>query len=221
MIKGDTPAQRRLRDNFDQFLKLIENGSTIEESIAAIPEFPSKPTFHAAMKSDADLAARYRAANRKREKSNRARGSGLRYSRQEVIDALRGSSTAGPSRSLIWKRTKGDKELQGFVALSRTEPGHVLKSKLYLNEMFVAAMHAVPRGYDEWLREDIASDIMVAVLSKELSLDEIKKSASDIVARKAKPYLRMRHLESLDAPLFDEGRSVNRLDSLAAQSWYE
>lgn len=74
------------------------------------------------------------------------------------------------------------RKLAKIAAMLDQQDGEEIRVKvLNQNEVFAAARNAVPRGLPSWKREDIISDIVLAVLEGRLSIDRIATSAKDFI----------------------------------------
>jgi hypothetical protein len=79
--------------------------------------------------------------------------------------------------------------------------GEAFNARLYENALYAAAIAAVPRGYEDFKREDIASDVVFMIIAGLTTLDKVP----DAVKRATREYNRMYDrykTVSIDAPIY-------------------
>ena len=79
-------------------------------------------------------------------------------------------------------------------------PGEVFHRQLSQNELYRAVMNAIPAGTNDMARDDIAADMMVAVLEGTLALGDLKARAKEF-RRKHWKLFGSAGFVSIDAPL--------------------
>ncbi|MBM7483336.1 hypothetical protein ACVWWI_003348 [Bradyrhizobium sp. USDA 3686] len=144
-----------------------------------------------------------------------------------------------PSLNAIYKRTRSDKEfkerlngktreryrlkrqLKGLTARRRknapaTRPDGQLGFLLLQQEAYRVADGFVPRHYDRSDRDDIKQDIVAAVLTREIEIDEIGENAKWFISEHFRGgVFSSGKFASLDAPVFEDSdvAFVDRLSS--------
>jgi hypothetical protein len=87
------------------------------------------------------------------------------------------------------------------------------KTALLSNDLYQRVNATIPKGLEPETREDVISDVILAVLSGEIGDHEIATRCAEFVKRHNRnfsPY----ETTSLDAPIFDGPKSSNMLDHL-------
>jgi hypothetical protein len=91
--------------------------------------------------------------------------------------------------------------------------GETIAHALSRNALYAAAMAAVPPQLAQYHRDDIAAEIIIAVLSGEFTIDDIPKRARAMAARHWKLHSQYEFV-SLDAPVFEDGAPlIDSIDS--------
>jgi|GEM_PF-6235689 len=101
---------------------------------------------------------------------------------------------------------------QARIRASLALSGENLKAALLQNELYAEASRHVPAGLPDFIRDDIVSDIVIAVLDGEFAVTDIARKAKAIMAA----YWRQfgdRRLVSLDAEL--TGTDFRRIDTIS------
>lgn len=109
-----------------------------------------------------------------------------------------------------------------LVTAPMPEPGMIFAADLLRNELFAAASAAVPRHLDRVARDDIAAELVLAVLEGEIAVGHLAAKAPDFVRRYSRMY-GQRDQVSLHDP---EGSSAPRssdeiASSIAAKDWHD
>lgn len=108
----------------------------------------------------------------------------------------------------LWRAAKA-----GNTPLSSAE---LRKKSLRQNDFYAAAERAVPAGYPRWIRDDVISDIVLAVLEGEITIEQIATRARKYITRHYAEFADRKTL-SLDAPIPGLD-GVTYLDRLAMES---
>ena len=159
------PVFSEFAQQFDRILDLIESGSAVEEALVTMfgPRrlTATKCMFFEAIKKNADFAAKYRAASRKRQAGPNKRATAAWYDRQELISAARSRSGDGPHRATLLRHAKKDNELRSIL-----KPGHAdneLHRLLHQNDLFRKARRLLPGRYDDHRQDQIQDAILFAL----------------------------------------------------------
>lgn len=74
------------------------------------------------------------------------------------------------------------------------------KAALLKNDLFSAAERAVPKSLPRWIRDDVVSDIVLAILEGALSIEQVAARAKGFIAAHYRSFASLDTL-SLDAPI--------------------
>lgn len=97
------------------------------------------------------------------------------------------------------RKRRNYRELKARV-LAAEPKGISCTEALHRNPVFVAANGAVPRSYPTYVRDDIVSEIVLAVLEKRVALDEVERCAAEFIRGYWRQFSQYRE-KSLDAPV--------------------
>lgn len=149
---------------------------------------------------------RYR-ANRSKEAREKQRENHYRYIQAKRRDPAYRAAEAAYMRLF---RAMMRSDTVGYAPI-----GNSIKRLLSQNEIYAAASNAVPNRYAPHNRDDIISDIVLAVIENKLTINDIPKQAKSFIAA----YWKQRDLFgtlSLDAPISGMG-GLTYLDRLAGE----
>jgi hypothetical protein len=137
----------------DAILALIEeHGMTVKTALASNPDYPSPSTFRNALDTHAALRARYDSA----------------VARQ-TVNRFIATRSAMPAPALIRSN------------ITVILPGERLAASLSSNHLWRVAIASLPTNLDPDMRNDVAADIVVAVLSGDLSPHQIASEANRFI----------------------------------------
>lgn len=105
------------------------------------------------------------------------------------------------------------------TGISRIASTEARNSRLLQNELYSAAWAAVPAGLPQHVRDDVISEIVLAVLMEEIRLDQIKASAPKFMAQHYKMHPAKFGPISLDAPAFRDGGRDTIGDTISEGMW--
>jgi hypothetical protein len=173
-----------------EIIGIIESGRTLKDTLASDPRYPHPATFRAALDTNAALRARYDAA----------------IARQTLdrFVATRRPRLFVPAPAVIKSRTM-------------LPPGERLATSLTSDELWRAAVAALPKHLDPDMRNDVAGDIVVAVLSGDLSPHQIASEAKRFIRAHNKKFSQF-EFASLDKSVaFDSTLSI--IETLSSDAW--
>ncbi|PSO30219.1 hypothetical protein [Bradyrhizobium sp. MOS002] len=212
---------------FPKLLSLIVGGLSCEEACASSPSFPTYSQLIWWVRKAADRRAKLDAAIDERSATYRPTiYSDSAY--DEAIELVRSGSPLSnrqrrrdlPQRKMLETRSRAD---QGFGVRYRqaVHQGRSASSKNHLrmallqNDVYRQINAVVPK-LDRADREDVLSDMVMAVLADDIDLTDVKQEASRFLHSHNR---RFRYgTVSLDAPMFEDNE-VNMLDLLSTNDW--
>jgi hypothetical protein len=227
--------------DFDAALQAIR--TCTGASVAEVLKWPL-PQQHTLLKRcarDPAFAERYRSAIAAREDPRLHRTEA--YNRAlDLIEAnplaaikplLKGSESRLPSLAALNWRIRRDPELSARAGVMRLQRRHsrqklrakpvfqtdLLASALATDRFYAAARFAAPKYLDPADRDDVISEMVLAMISGDLSIDEARRSGKEFARRFLRPQNRPKY-SSLDEPVFaDEGRSIAFVDTFTSDHW--
>lgn len=120
--------------------------------------------------------------------------------RERYLAERRALYAANPERFKEYARTARAK-IKAKSAARMPAPGEAFNARLYENQLYAAVMDAIPRGFEEFKRKDIASDVFVMIIVGQATLETIPAA----VKKATRDYNRMfdrYKTVSLDAPIY-------------------
>lgn len=180
----------------DEIIALVESGKTIGEALASNPNYPSRSKFRLYTLKHPEIEQRLDAAQRKRSIAapvfdavvhDVSLGKSVTRALAELPQqisrtALRRLVINDPARAkaLRLARYSASRIVRDRQATPRTPPlvrldkrDHQFDRALYSNELYLMVDAAVPKHIESTIREDVVADIIVAILSEEITADEI------------------------------------------------
>lgn len=222
-------GHRPTDETWEAFLTHLATMSAIE--ISKLPGMPSAVAFSKKRKRDPEFHSRAGVIMAARRPGNR----GHIYSRQIWEACLASIAKIGiahtaliagmPSFKGIYMKFWRDKEFRRRVVSVRPDNrgviGERLQSQLLEDVTYAAIRNSLPGHLDRLTKDDVAADMMLAVLEGQLQVADLKTRAPEYV-RKHRKMFGTFGVVSLDAPLRAD-RSVTLLDRLSgdAQSYWE
>ncbi|QOZ17437.1 hypothetical protein XI02_22285 [Bradyrhizobium sp. CCBAU 21365] len=209
----------------DEIIALVAGGKTIGQALASNPKFPCRSKFRIYMLAHPDLEQRLEEA-----KPNRSR---IRPYFDEVKRRIDRGETIGSAVAALpvdmtpivlsaWVK-KDPERLRWYESLRACRADrasavkiaplvrndrreHQFKRTLFSNDLYRKVAAAVPNRLDTF-REDVITDVIVAILSGKLDKDDITAKALNKIA---KPYFDKARFEgrSLTAPVFRGGEDT-------------
>lgn len=105
------------------------------------------------------------------------------------------------------------------LAVKPPLPDHVLIAGLRMNELYAVAERAVSKHFDPADRDDVISEMVLAMVDGELSIDEAQHSGKEFARRFFRPQNRSLY-RSLDEPVFaEESGSIPFVDTFTSDHW--
>lgn len=153
---------------------------------------------------------------------------------QKALEASRRWKANNPNKEKLWKEQNRDKVLaakkryreknrekinQYFIAwrlkrrdgnpkaVVRPPVGVVLTQQLLGDAIYAAAFKAVPRTLPSYVRDDVISEIVLAVIEERIAAGDIAKRAQEFVKGYWREFGHMRRV-SLDQLAYGEGRTT-------------
>ncbi|MGR4929039.1 hypothetical protein ACIPUD_19920 [Bradyrhizobium sp. CAR08] len=233
-------GQALVRARFEDILTAIRNGATAEGAVESFGG--TGASFFKVIKTDAALKARFIAATADREDGQNAIGKSAtgRWSEADfdrALDALRAAPKVGmqrvlgegfPTPFLVLDKAKRDPvfrerliEVVGERAkrragLKKQAPREyaegLLRQACLALDMYRSADRAAA-GLDPEDREDVTSEIILAFLEGEITVDEIRTKGRKLA--RARVFGSVAWPVSLDATVFDTGNADTLGDRLA------
>lgn len=144
---------------------------------------------------------------------------------EKAIEISRRWRERNPEQSLEctrrWRKNNSEKareyarqyrKKRARIKAALLPPGEILKTALLQNDLYAEASRQVPAGLPSFIRDDIISDIVIAVLDGEISAADIALKAKGII----KAYWRQfsdQRLVSLDDTV--PGTDLKRIDRIS------
>lgn len=228
-------AQGRIVEQFDAVLERIEAGEGIQKLL--LGTFGHTPAFYRLLAARPDLDRRYRRAMRRREAGSKAIGKSARFSDHEVeaaIDRVVGMSPRGdgalyaqrthqegPTLEALKTRVSKNVDLDRRLSVALAErKQHVsaspLKRSIRQNQFYAVALAAMPKGLDPDIKDDVISDLVLAMLEGDITIEEVAMQAKEFIAQHFRRFS-SRQYASLDQPVFEDGAPL--IDTLTADKW--
>lgn len=180
----------------EEIIALVESGKTIGEALASNPNYPARSKFRLYTLKHPEIEKRLDAAQRKRSIAapvfdavvhDVSLGKSVTKAlaelpRQVSMTALQRLLHNNPERAkaLRLARYSASRIVRDRQATPRTPPlvrrdkrDHQFDRALYSNELYRTVDAAVPKHIESTIREDVVADIIVAILSEEITADEI------------------------------------------------
>lgn len=124
-------------------------------------------------------------------------------------------SLANPIRRLRRQAFSYRRKLAAKPAL----PDRILIAGLRKSEIYAVAERAVSKHFDSFDRDDVISEMVLAILDGELSINEAQQSGSEFARRFFRPQKRSLY-RSLDEPVFaEESGSIPFVDTFTSDHW--
>jgi len=152
--------------------------------------------------------ARYRANNP--EKAREVRRRWREKNLEHIREYKRLYRADNREKTLEYKRLYRAK--QARIKASLAPSGESLKTALLQNELYAEASRHVPARLPDFIRDDIVSDIVIAVLDGEFAVTDIALKATAVMAAYWRQFGDQR-LVSLDAEL--TGTDFRRIDTIS------
>jgi hypothetical protein len=222
-------------------LDAIRNCADASIASALVAPLPSQNTLLARCRRDPAFSDLYQAAMNARPDPRLHRPAAY----QEALDqiaahpsltieaALSSSSERLPSAASLFLRARHDavfrtaaaavfrarKQERRRLTAKPVYHQHMLASGLALNEFYAIAEKAVSRGFEPADREDIKSELVLALLAGEISPEQAPRMGREFAHRFFKPQNRQR-FRSLDTAAFGEdGSRMAFVDTFSADNW--
>jgi hypothetical protein len=126
-----------------------------------------------------EAGKRWRLAHPEKVKADRARYQ--EANRARIYATNRAYKKANRAKMNEYNRRYYHK-MAKIKAMLESPHGEEIRVKvLGQNEIFAAANKAVPRGLPAWKRDDIISDIVLAVLEGQIAVDDIRAKSKDFI----------------------------------------
>jgi hypothetical protein len=222
----------------EEIISLVKEGRTIGAALAANPKFPHPSKFRLYVIAHPELEQRLEAAKPNRSKmapyfdevrKRVDRGQSI----VDALDALPNKPSKTCFRQFAGKSLEREQWLIGLKEIRsrrssdfRTAPlvrndkrEQQLSRVLYSNDLYQRIAASVPKHIEASIRDDVITDVIVAVLSRKIGEDEIGAKVKQCSARYFRED-RFRH-RSLYAETFDDG-TTTLLDTHSAdniQDW--
>lgn len=210
----------------DEIVRLVEGGMTIGAALASNPKFPTRSKFRLYTLAHPDLERRLEEAKPNRSKiAPHFEEVRRRVDRGETITsalaALPIDVTLCPLVRWVSKDAERREWYQGLkvartrrvsncktpALLRKDKREHQFVRSLYSNELYRKVAAAIPKKFDQTIREDVITDVIVAILSGKMNESDITTKGLNKISR---PYFDKQRFEgrSINAPVFRGGEDT-------------
>lgn len=119
----------------------------------------------------------------------------LEKNRERIREYHRGYQEKNREKIKAYSREWARRRSGKCLDLGKVSGEEVRRAALRENEIFAAASKAVPTGIKAWRREDIISDIVLAVLEGSLEISQIAARAKEFIAGYNRKFNEYMHAE--------------------------
>lgn len=188
--------------HFDEILKLVEVGMTIGEALASDPKFPLRSIFRRYVKARPDLDRRLNEAKPNRSKiafhfdevrKRVDRGESVSSALAALpikasLTCLKGFAEKSVDRQkwiegLKAARARRSSDIRTPALVRNDKREHQFTRALYSNDLYRTVAAAVPKFIEGTIRDDVITDVIVAILSGKLDEGEIGKKVKKLSAK--------------------------------------
>lgn len=207
--------QHYTEEQYERSLQIISDNFGTPMIKLSFAGGPGHTMLYMRSKRDAEFAERFKLAKTGRHRAFRERTyTDDDYDRAVVlikqigVTAYRDNGPEGlPHASVVWRRGLTDpafaRRYQAATAISQLRVSEELRSSLLSNDLYAKVSRSVPNKLGPDARDDVISDIVEAVLSGEITEDEIAVECARFVTDHNRSFSRFKDV-SLDAPLYDD-----------------
>lgn len=226
--RGNNHGFRATDKTWEMFLSHLATMSAIE--VSKLPGMPSAPAFGKKRKRDPGFHARATEIMSTRRPGNK----GHIYPPEIWEACIASVAKIGIARTSLlpempsfagiymkfWRDHEFRKRIISVRPKTRQALGEQLQSQLRDNAIYRTVREAIPAHLDPVARDDIAQDMVLAVLEGDLTLTDLRARAQEFVRQHWKLF-GTRRLISLDAPIAAGSKTTfgDRLSTEAGAFW--